>query len=519
MDIIKHIIPLMCLLTIGNSIISIVEMFEYVKMHVELYIILVKQIVTWWGDIEDTEEIINFIQKIYLNYLESDEELRQNVTLIKELFIMNVNKSKELSTLIDKYLIPQDVEKKKNAEVSTPCKLRCEMLDKIPIEFWTTIKKVFEPCAGKGGFIIDIIDRFMNGLRELIPDEKERYKTIVEQCLYFSDINPTNIYICKLLIDPYNEYKLNYNEGNTLELDIKEVFNVDTFDAVIGNPPYQDKQICTGKRGGGDLLWNKFVINSINILKNNGYLLFVHPPGWRKPESEKSKFKGLFDIMTHTNQLIYLEIHDTKDGMKTFNAGTRYDWYLMEKTKCTKYTHIKGDDSILYKLDLRKWDFLPNSNFNIIEKLLAIDNEKRCSIIYGVSNYETRKKWVSSKKDTEYKYECIHSTPQSGVRYMYSSRNDNGHFGIPKVIFGDSGIYNSLIDNEGVYGMTQHSMGLQIDNNNEGIAIKKFIDSALFKRILIACCWSNFQIDWRLFTYFKKDFWRDFINNEPPQNI
>ena len=40
------------------------------------------------------------------------------------------------------------------------------MLDKIPVEFWTSIKKVFEPCTGKGGFIIDIIDRFMNGLEK-----------------------------------------------------------------------------------------------------------------------------------------------------------------------------------------------------------------------------------------------------------------------------------------------------------------------------------------------------------------
>ena len=87
-------------------------------------------------------------------------------------------------------------------------------------------EKVFEPCAGKGGFIVDIIDRFMNGLEEDIPDEKLRYKTIIE-CLYFSDINPTNIFICKLLIDPYNEYKLNYNEGNTLELDIKEKWSIE----------------------------------------------------------------------------------------------------------------------------------------------------------------------------------------------------------------------------------------------------------------------------------------------------
>jgi hypothetical protein len=62
----------------------------------------------------------------------------------------------------------------------------------------------------------------MNGLKDLYSDETERYRVIVEKCIYWCDINPTNIFICKLLIDPDNKYSLNYFEGNTLELDIQE---------------------------------------------------------------------------------------------------------------------------------------------------------------------------------------------------------------------------------------------------------------------------------------------------------
>jgi hypothetical protein len=50
----------------------------------------------------------------------------------KKLYLTN---RKELSKLIDTYLILQELEKKKNAEVSTPYQLRKDMLDKIPIEF------------------------------------------------------------------------------------------------------------------------------------------------------------------------------------------------------------------------------------------------------------------------------------------------------------------------------------------------------------------------------------------------
>ena len=37
----------------------------------------------------------------------------------------------------------------------------------------------------------------MNGLKDLIPDEDERRRVIIEECLYFSDINSTNLFICK----------------------------------------------------------------------------------------------------------------------------------------------------------------------------------------------------------------------------------------------------------------------------------------------------------------------------------
>jgi hypothetical protein len=59
--------------------------------------------------------------------------------------------------------------------------------------------------------LIDLYNKFFEGLKELYPDEKERKRVILEECIYFSEFNETNIFICKLLLDPKNEYKLNYN--------------------------------------------------------------------------------------------------------------------------------------------------------------------------------------------------------------------------------------------------------------------------------------------------------------------
>ena len=134
MDILKHIIPLICLLTIHNKETSFVEMFNLIEKDQYVFNILIDQTKSWWGESIDTRVIKKFIN-IYIKYMKDDKETNQIIRTVKELFSKNINNNKELSKLIDKYLIPQEIEKKNNAEVSTPYKLRKEMLDQIPEDF------------------------------------------------------------------------------------------------------------------------------------------------------------------------------------------------------------------------------------------------------------------------------------------------------------------------------------------------------------------------------------------------
>jgi len=373
------------------------------------------------------------------------------------------------------------------------------MLDTIPLKFWTEKQKVFEPCSGKGGFLIDIIHKFQK-------HSKLTYKEIVEDCIYFSDINDTNIYINKLLLDPNNEYNLNYNLGDTLKLDIYDKWNLEGFDAVIGNPPYN----ASGNTGTGNTIWQHFTKEALNkwILKN-GYLLYVHPSGWRKPNTKSGKFYGLFKLMTQENQMVYLSIHGLLDGKKTFNCGTRYDWYLIENTKKYKNTNINDENNINLDLDLCDFTWLPNSNIYKIMELLSTTNN--CDILYSASAYDPRRKWMSNKEDDTFKYKCIQSTNKTGILYKYSSRNDNGLFNIPKVIFGFTGINDVIIDINGEFGMTQHAMGIRIESVEEGITLKNCLLSDEFQNLLKSCLFSQYIIDWNIFKEFKKDFY-NYIN-------
>ena len=387
-----------------------------------------------------------------------------------------------LSLFIDKYLIPHINEKKLNAEVSTPSFLRKDMLDKIPKDFWKTPKKVFEPCSGKAGFLIDVVERFMNGLKEVITDDEERYRVIIEECLYFSDINKQNIFIAKLLLDPYKKYKLNANEGDTLKLDIKTKWDLEGFDAVIGNPPYQP--FSNGKKGGKSI-WPDFVEYSIKNINKEGYLLYVHPALWRKPNN------NIWDIMIN-NKFHIISIYNDIDGNKYFNATTRFDWYLLQKTNNNIITKIIEEDKNIYECLLDKNSFIPNYGNSIFTKVRAkiikngYLNAEIDSMCHSSRNY------ISTKKTEEYKYEIINAISKTnGIRYLYSSKKhpyqDN-----KKVIFSNGRVIQPIYDN-GKYGTSQGGIYIIVDTDDDGEKIVKYLKSKLVSYLIKATKWSNFE--------------------------
>ena len=120
--------------------------------------------------------------------------------------------------------------------------------------------------------------------------------------------------------------------------------------------------------------------------------------------------KEYFKLMTSDNKLLYLEIHNSKDGMKTFSCATRYDYYVLQKEKNENtITIIKDEKRIINKVNLLNYEWLPNYNFYKFNKLLHYNNEPSCELLFDCNIYETRRKWVSKKQTNEYKYKLINA--------------------------------------------------------------------------------------------------------------
>lgn len=279
------------------------------------------------------------------------------------------------------------------------------------------------------------------------------------------------------------------------------------FDVIVGNPPYQIKSNADNRKT--QPIWDKFVAKSLSLLKENGYLCYVHPAGWRNVDGA---FKNTQELLL-SKDIKHLEMYDKEQGFKTFGARTMYDWYVLQNRIYAHETTIKDQDGNFINVDLSKLPFMPNSGLDEITVLMAKNDEEKCEVLYSRSDYGTDKPNMSIEKKGIFKYPCIYMIRVNDEPVMwYSLTNDKGHFGIPKFIWGNGGYdMGSMIDNKGEYGLTQFAYAI-IDEKENLPLIKKAFDSKKFKNVMKCCDGGNSNINRKVIALFRKDFWKQFVD-------
>lgn len=358
--------------------------------------------------------------------------------------------------------------------IATPYTLCNEMLDQIPDMNNKDILVLFNP-----EFLMACLKRWPAAKITMITGSMEAF--CIQNESGFCGVERMH------LANPFNIDEFN-----------RRVLNMKKFDVVIGNPPYQDPN---NKRSP---LWQKFVKKSFDLTKDSGHISLIHPSSWRKPEHE------LFE-MFKDNNLKYLEIHDGADGQKTFGAGTRYDWYILEKKTYSGITTIVDESGCKVSKDITKIGCIPHKDIEWFSSLLATDSNYSCKILYSRSAYATDKKHIAARKDNTYNSPVVYTTRKNGARLVYSSLRANGHFGIKKVIMGIASPENGFYDKNGEFGVSQFAMAIEVDSDYEGRELEKILKTDKFKKLCSICKWAGAYTDWRIFKNFKKDFWKEFV--------
>jgi uncharacterized protein YutD len=379
------------------------------------------------------------------------------------------------------------------------------MISRIKFEIEDLFKEIYNERLPKDVFISDnktFADIQAAGLQSIIP--------IVDK---LRENGRSDDYIrSHVFAFMENDVYLNYVQVKYPNIPVTfDIYNEDNnmkFDVLVGNDPYQE-QVGPKKT---EPLWNKFFFKRMSLLKDGGYLTLIHPSGWR---NITGKFKDV-QTMIKSKKVKFLSIHNEKDGMNTFGAETRYDYYVLQNVSNDgSETTIRFQDGEIKNIVLDKMEFIPNGGIDLLDRLIAKDSEETVEMIHSYSDYETRKTWMSKTQTNEFIHPVVYTVDYlSQPTFHYSSTNQKGHFGKPKVIWSNGRISSigNYVDETGEYGLTQFAYAIvdDVENLNN---IKIALDSKKFKNLMELCAVGQLTVNHKVVSKFRKDFWEEFIND------
>jgi hypothetical protein len=426
--------------------------------------------------------------------------------------IFDLYTTQSVSTFIAQNLSIREMEKNKYGEVFTPYSYICDLLDKLPSSVWSNpALRWLEPAAGIGNFCIVIYIRLMEGLSTVIVDAMIRHEHIIRNMIFMVEINEDNVERSRDLFGPL---------ANILCADfLTEGCINDGYDIIIGNPPYQmPRDGARSSSKGGQILWDKFILKSLDVLSRKEsqdaggpfterFLCFITPPLWRKPNSPH----GLWEKMTRDPcSLQYLHMIDKKTAIRDLQVQQRMDLFIVKVGRvssvgeCTVITS-PADGETLNIITPRDWPFLPNSEFSFIKSIVKLTPDPT-RVIYDRSAYGSDLPHMSPEyRDGEFIYPVVHTMTRKGLGLWYSNTNARRHFGMPKIILNFNEKLYPYLDYEGEYGMGQFSFGLPVTSKEQGEAIIRALLSPQFRAVIRATKWGAYQTDRRMFEYFRDD--------------
>jgi hypothetical protein len=389
--------------------------------------------------------------------------------MIKKIYEMD---NIEIDNFIKQLLPVKKEEKNKFGEVFTPPELINKMLDLFPKNIWSNPKlKWLDPSVGVGFFMIFIYLRLMDGLKVWQPNKKKRSQFIINNMLFMVEINKKNCNICKSIFGP----GVNLFCGDFLSVVKFKDYDDNTFDCIVGNPPYQDDYGLSnlGKRinGGKNKLYERIILKSYDMLKNKGYLSFVVPDNIFAGNGQK-----MYPIFLE-NSLPFVSFNSNN---KLFfdNVQQQVCYFLMQKGVKPGLTNIESNDNLSFKLKLLDRPVNPIRNWTpkteqLINKFVS---NKRNNAIYN------RGKNLSFYKGT--KYPIIFTSDK--IIYSNNKELASGIGQKKMVIFSISPELAFKMDNQGKYGAGPNTFYIPYLTNNQGKKLEHFLNSEDYKTLALA---------------------------------
>lgn len=442
--------------------------------------------------------------------------------------------------VIDKRLIPNSDAKTLRGEVFTPLELVREMLfglrksdlergintiwginekgeffdddednrvGGIPLKIWRDPDtKWLDPANGIGNFpfiayyMLDYqLDKHGKEASLKGNENKlKRRKHIVKNMLYMIEINKGNVNTSrKIFKQLVPSVDANIICADTLSLSddrIKILFGLNRFDVIIGNPPFNSggikssgiKKTRNTKKGKGyESIWPSFIwkekINkqfsgSLNILKPNGFLCFIHPSSWLHSHSENDTHHILLD-----KSFIFIRLFTDSQSSKYFKDVTlRLSYYILQnKKKEDSHNYdLLDTENILENINQTNRTIYQSNN-DLLNKIFS-----KCKTV-SANKYIFQSDKIKGETNTGiFKNVCTHL--KNGVIICKSDKKFK-YLEIPKIIFKGSRNLYHFDDFKGEFGI-YGNWGYYIMDKNVKILqrFSDFLNTKLAKTIMMA---------------------------------
>jgi hypothetical protein len=258
-----------------------------------------------------------------------------------------------------------------------------------------------------------------------------------------------------------NKHKLvgNYKVANFLEKDFKNM----KFDAILGNPPYQDGT----KDGGQNKIYNQFSKQALSLLKDDGHMAFVTPVSVLKDSKR-------FSLVNMPG----LKIVDFRAD-NYFDVGIKICWWLIDKTYIGDVSVYNNNESYSSSAQSVIYDHSTiNKDFAKIYESLKYVTDKPEDRMFKMNAVDT-KTGRSLVKDSVFKYP-VYKIDNRGIKFVqYNKPMPKFYQKLKFVIsmtkgFSDDAIIISTNDFDVAH------LCIEINNSAEVDNIKSFIFSEYF---------------------------------------
>ena len=289
----------------------------------------------------------------------------------------------EVTQLLREYIKVADTDIKNYGEVLTPEVLVNDMLDTLPSDVWSNKDlKWLDPCNGVGTFPAVIVTRLMAGLKDVIPNDCERYKHIVNNMIYVCEIQAKNMFLFQCSFNRENEHKLNTYYGSFLTDGFNEhmtnVWGVEKFDIVLGNPPYNE---AFSNSGTAKDLFDKFIFKSLIICNK---LLFVTPTRW----FSKHSLVKLRNTLLGSNKIkLIKQFHNSKDVFNNTEITGGVSYFLYDNDYNSNLVNFNGEKINLSKQVETFGMILYNQEMNLVKNIIDKLPKERLSKIFKSQGY------------------------------------------------------------------------------------------------------------------------------------